>query len=158
MDKNYIAVMVRKAIHAVLVLILLVSVSCKSKKSGYTYLSLANEATCYQYNSAMGKGRGTKILVVLHDIKFSDKAFEIDSFFVQGKAVIFSVKKINTSKLEIEFNQLINQTEPTADDTINQQQATILFDKNNIQPSWIISHNGTKKYKSNIVNYQFILQ
>lgn len=124
-------------------------------------LTVSYQATCYTYTSAMGKGKGVKLLIVLNDKRFSTKYFIPDILYVNGKMTAFIIK-IKGSHCILEVNSYRSVSEPTLSTNgtiqVKGEDDPLPFTAETLYPSRLIFHHHTMTYSTEIKSYSVIKQ
>ncbi len=114
-------------------------------------------ATFSSYQSAFGKGRG--IIFSVHLPENFSKQYIIDSFYLSGKAIPFTIRNMGNESF-LEANYYVAQVSETVNgkmnDSKNNSNDSILTD-GKFYPSYILLSQDSRKLKWNITRYQEIV-
>lgn len=114
-------------------------------------------ATFSIYQSAFGKGRG--IIFSVHLPENFSKQYIIDSFYLSGKPIPFTIRNMGNESL-LEANYYVAQVSETVNgkmnDSKNNSNDSILTD-GKFYPSYILLSQDSRKLKWNITRYQEIV-
>ena len=130
---------------------------CVSPKNKYICnQSFKLDAQYSTYVIAMGKGKGIIFKINISNIVSAN--FHVDSLYVNGKPMNFTINKKNEKQFELEANYFKSVQEPgfSHDSKDNQikEIADELIVNHQFYPSWIVVTNKHQKIKLTIDNYK----
>ena len=129
--------------------------SCCICKQSLKRILLQHEARSYSYASAMGKGHGLKLTIVIDKTLLNKEHLIIDSLFVHNTHVDFK-QNLRGEQIELEYNNYYQQPEPSVN-----TDGSIQTEKNNpkeinatnLVPTYILLHNHKRKYRLDITHF-----
>jgi hypothetical protein len=143
----------------VIFLLVCLLIGCVTKhRTQNNIFSFKIEAQYTPYITAMGKGKGIIFKINISNIASAN--LQIDSLYVNGKAMNFVIKKKNETLFELEANYLKTVQElGFLNDSKNNQVNEIkdeLIVNHQFYPSWIVVINNHQKINILIENYKLI--
>lgn len=141
----------------IIFLLVCIFFSCGSKnKKQNSSQSFKLDAQYSTYVTAMGKGKGIIFKINISNIVAAN--FQLDSFYVNGKPMNFTINKKNENQFELEANYLKSIEEPGFTTNSKDNQAKEITDElivtHQFYPSWILVSNNNQKIKLIIDNYK----